>query len=75
MVRALRARIYQGDDEELAGSWRKRHKYSAAEYALSRAMPFSRACAAMKVLLDNRVPLFKPVEGHEVKLHVRAPLA
>ena len=29
----------------------------------------------MKVLLDNRVPLFKPVEGHEVKLHVRAPLA
>ena len=53
MVRALRARIYQGDDEELPPTW----KLNRRERVLSRLIPFDKACSAMSIIYRNHAPL------------------
>ena len=55
LVRALRARIYQGNDEKLSASWQKR--LSSHEVELSQAIPVSQACRAMQIVLQNHAPL------------------
>ncbi len=66
LVRALRARIYQGDDEPLATSWRR--KLSSHEAELSRAIPASKACDAMQTVLTNHAKL------PEARIFVTVPL-
>ena len=69
MVRALRARIYQGGDRELPNSWKD--KLNNHEVELSRLIPFRHACSAMSTIYRNHAPL---PQGFDAPLEVTVPL-